>query len=122
MAASGARFFDGLGQRGAVRIEALEFVSALPTYFTLTMVMPLVIVKPMATVSKSALKAKMLEYFRKVEETGEELIVTDNNEPVLRVVPIRKRVPAATLFADVRGKLVYHEDPLAPTTDEWTET
>jgi antitoxin (DNA-binding transcriptional repressor) of toxin-antitoxin stability system len=64
----------------------------------------------------------MLEYFRRVEETGEELIVTDNNEPVLRVVPIRKRVPAATLFGDVRGKVVYHEDPLAPTTDEWTET
>jgi hypothetical protein len=33
-------------------------------------------------VSKSALKAKMLEYFRRVEETGEELIVTDNGEPV----------------------------------------
>lgn len=74
------------------------------------------------TVSKSALKARMLEYFRRVEETGEELIVTDNNEPVLRVVPIRKRVAAATMFADVRGKVVYHEDPLAPTTDEWTET
>jgi prevent-host-death family protein len=75
----------------------------------------------METVSKSVLKAKMLEYFRRVEETGEELVVTDNNEPVLRVVPIRKRVPAATLFADVRGKVVYSEDFLAPTTDEWSE-
>jgi prevent-host-death family protein len=75
----------------------------------------------METVSKSVLKAKMLEYFRRVEETGEELVVTDNNEPVLRVVPIRKRVPAATLFADVRGKVVYSEDLLAPTTDEWSE-
>lgn len=76
----------------------------------------------MELVSKSVLKAKMLEYFRRVEETGEELVVTDNNEPVLRVVPIRKRVPAATMFADVRGKVIYHEDPLAPTTDEWIET
>jgi len=76
----------------------------------------------MEPVSKSALKAKMLEYFRKVEESGEELIVTDNNVPVLRVVPIRKRVPAATAFADVRGKVVYLEDPLAPTTDEWSES
>jgi prevent-host-death family protein len=73
----------------------------------------------MDSVSKSALKAKMLEYFRKVEETGEELVVTDNNQPVLRIVPIRKRVPAATLFADVRGKVVYREDPLAPTSEEW---
>lgn len=76
----------------------------------------------MDSVSKSALKAKMLEYFRRVEESGEELVVTDNNEPVLRIVPIRKRVPAATLFADVQGRVVYHEDPVAPTSSEWPET
>jgi prevent-host-death family protein len=76
----------------------------------------------MDVVSKSALKAKMLEYFRRVEETGIELVVTDNNEPVLRIVPIRKRVPAATLFADVRGRVKYHEDPVAPTTGEWPDT
>ncbi len=76
----------------------------------------------METVSKSALKAKMLEYFRRVEETGTELVVTDNNEPVLRIVPIRKRVPAAELFADVRGRVSYQEDVLAPTTEEWSET
>jgi prevent-host-death family protein len=75
----------------------------------------------MDPVSKSALKARMLEYFRRVEDTGEELIVTDNNVPVLRIVPIRKRVPAALLFADVRGRVVYHADPLAPTSDEWPE-
>ena len=76
----------------------------------------------MDSVSKSALKAKMLEYFRRIEESGEELVVTDNNEPVLRIVPIRKRVPAATLFADVQGKVVYREDPLASTGAEWPET
>lgn len=75
----------------------------------------------MERVSKSALKAKMLEYFRRVEESGEELIVTDNNVPVLRIVPLRKRRSAAELFADVRGRVRYHEDPLAPTSDEWTE-
>lgn len=63
----------------------------------------------------------MLEYFRRVEETGEELIVADNNEPVLRIVPIGKRVPADTLFADARGRVVYHEDLLSPTSDEWPE-
>lgn len=76
----------------------------------------------MDVVSKSALKAKMLEYFRRVEETGVELVVTDNNEPVLRIVPIRKRVPAAALFADVRGRVIYREDPVSPTTDEWPDT
>lgn len=75
----------------------------------------------MDPVSKSALKAKMLEYFRKVEETGEELVVTDNNQPTLRIVPIRRRVPAEVAFADVRGKVVYHEDITAPT-GEWPQT
>lgn len=75
----------------------------------------------MNTVSKSALKAKMLEYFRRVEETHEELIVTDNNRPVLRILPIQQRRSAADVFADVRGRVVYHEDILAPTIDEWPE-
>jgi prevent-host-death family protein len=74
------------------------------------------------TVSKGVLKAKMLEYFRRIEETGTELIVTDNNRPVLRIIPIRKRVPAAETFGDVRGRVVYHEDVLTPTTAEWPET
>lgn len=60
----------------------------------------------MTIVSKSALKARMLEYFRQVEQTGEELIVTDNNRPVLKVVRISTRQPAAEVFADVRGRIV----------------
>ena len=76
----------------------------------------------MDPVSKSALKARMLEYLRRVEETGEELVVTDNNVPVVRIVPIRQRRPASEVFGDVRRRVVYHEDVLAPTIDEWPET
>lgn len=76
----------------------------------------------MDPVSKGILKAKMLEYLRKVEETGEELIVTDNGVPAVRIVPIRRKRPASEVFAGVRGRVVYHEDVLTPTTDEWTET
>jgi prevent-host-death family protein len=76
----------------------------------------------MITVSKSALKAKMLEYFRQVEETGEDLVVTDNGRPVAKVVAIRARTSAAEAFGDVRGHVVYHDDLLAPTIDEWPET
>lgn len=78
--------------------------------------------RSMSTVSKSLLKAKMLEYLRQVEETGEELVVTDNGRPVVMVVPIRTRTSAAEAFGDVRGRVVYREDILAPTTDEWPET
>jgi len=72
-------------------------------------------------VSKSQLKAKMLEYFRRVEETGEELVVTDNGRPVIRVVPIRRTRDAADLFGDVRGRAVYNGDILEPTSDEWPD-
>lgn len=41
----------------------------------------------MVIVSKSALKARMLEFFREVERTGEELVVTSDGVPVLKVVP-----------------------------------
>jgi len=75
----------------------------------------------MKMISKSALKARMLEYFRRVEETGEELVVTDHNRPVLRISPIRDRTPSAETFSDVRSRVVYHGDVLAPTTEEWSE-
>jgi prevent-host-death family protein len=75
----------------------------------------------MPTVSKSALKAKMLEYLREVERTGEELIITDNQRPVLKIVPVRKKLTAAEIFADVRGKVVYDEDIMTPLTDEWDD-
>lgn len=76
----------------------------------------------MSEVSKSVLKAKMLEYLRRVEETGEELIVTDNGRPVVKVVPIARRRSARDLFADVRGRVVYHADIMAASSDEWPET
>lgn len=76
----------------------------------------------MDPVSKSALKAKMLEYFRMVEQTGEELIVTDNNRPVLKVVPIRTRKSAREVFADAQGKVRYRDDDLLESTaEEWPE-
>jgi len=75
----------------------------------------------MITVSKNVLKAKMLEYFRRVEEDGEELIVTHNQVPVLKVVPLKKRRTAKEVFGDVRGRIKYHGDLLEPTTDEWPD-
>jgi prevent-host-death family protein len=75
----------------------------------------------METVSKSELKARMLEYFRRVEKTGEELVVTSHGKPVARVVPYRQKVSVAELFKDLRGKVVYRADILEPTTDEWSD-
>lgn len=41
------------------------------------------------TVSRSKFKARPLEYFRKGERTGQELVVTDRGRPVLKIVPYR---------------------------------
>ena len=76
----------------------------------------------MKVVSKSTLKAKMLEYFREVEASGEELIVTSNGQPVLKVMPYRQKLTVDEAFADLRGKIRYHGDLLEPTTAEWEAT
>ena len=80
----------------------------------------------MATVSKSALKARMLEYFRQVEETREPLVVTDHGRAVLRVVPlVPVKRPAHEVLAEYRaratGSLWFAGDPDAPTSDEWAD-
>lgn len=75
----------------------------------------------MITVSKSELKAKMLEYFRKVEQTGEEIIVTSNHVPILKVSPLLKRKTPEEVFSAFQGKVVYKDDILNDTSDEWAD-
>lgn len=77
----------------------------------------------MKTVSKARLKAGMLGMFREVERTGVPLVVTDHGRPVLKVLPYEPgRLTPDEAFADVRGKVRYRGDLLAPTTSEWSET
>ena len=52
------------------------------------------------TISKGKLKAKMLEYFREVEATGEPLIVTDHGRQVLEVRPIKKQSTTEEVLAE----------------------
>lgn len=71
------------------------------------------------TISKSKLKAKMLEIFRQLEASGEELIVTDRDKPVLKIVPIKSKQTSVELFGAVQGRVRYHEDINTPTITEW---
>ena len=64
----------------------------------------------------------MLEHFRQLEESGEEIVVTSHGKPVLRVMPYSPKQSPETVFADLRGKLVYHGDVLEPEAEEWEET
>ena len=75
----------------------------------------------MVTVSKSVLKARMLEFFRQVEQTGEELVVTNAGVPVLKVVPFTQKQTVQSAFADVRGNLTWTGDLNEPTLSEWAD-
>lgn len=80
----------------------------------------------MKTVSKGNLKAKMLEYFRDVERTGEPLVVTDHGRAVLEVRPIRRESTIQDVLAEYRSgsgagcEGIPTEEILAPIpAEEW---
>ena len=68
-------------------------------------------------VSKSEFKAKALEFFRRVESSGESMVITDHGKPALEVRPYRgaERDPLAVLH----GSVLRYDDPLAPIDVEW---
>ncbi len=69
-------------------------------------------------ISKSAFKAKALEYFREVESTGEELVITDHGKPVLKVVPYSYDPVEA--LRSLRGTVLRYDDPLEPVgLEDW---
>ncbi len=80
-------------------------------------------------VSKAKLKAKMLEYFREVERTGEPLIVTDHGREVLEIRPVvPQKQPVAEVVADLRQQLfgssfakISEEELMAPAWREEDE-
>jgi len=75
----------------------------------------------MITVSKSKLKAKMLGIFREIEKTGEEVVVTDNKKPVLKIVSLKEKKSFDEAFADIQGKMEYTDDIYESTQEEWGE-
>lgn len=70
----------------------------------------------MPVVSKSRFKSHALEYFRQIQQTGEELIITDNNKPVLKIVPYSEDPLSA--LKSLRDMVVSFEDPLEPVGQE----
>ena len=70
------------------------------------------------TVSKSQFKPRSLEYFRRIEQTGEELVITDHGRPVLRILPYIDDPEAC--FHGLRNTVLRYDDPLEPVgVDEW---
>lgn len=69
-------------------------------------------------VSKSKFKAHALEYFRQVEETGEEFTITDHGQPVLKVIPYSPNSEESLKV--LRNSVLKYEDPTEPVgLEDW---
>ena len=71
------------------------------------------------SVSKSQFKPHSLEYFRKIEQTGEELVITDHGRPVLKVVPYV--ADPEECFRGLRNTVLQYDAPLEPVGVECWE-
>ena len=67
---------------------------------------------PPNTVSKAAFKARALEILRRVQATGEPVIITDRGRPVLRLEPYFGDEDA--VLASLRGSVLAYVDPTEP--------
>jgi prevent-host-death family protein len=69
-------------------------------------------------VPKSQFKPHALRYFREVEQTGKEIIVTDRGKPVLKVVPYSEN-PEVWL-KPLRGSVLKYRAPMEPVSvEDW---
>lgn len=69
-------------------------------------------------VAKSKMKAHCSKYFREVERTGSELIITDRGKPVLKLVPYAQ--DPAEMLETLRGTVVRYDDPTDPVAvEDW---
>jgi antitoxin (DNA-binding transcriptional repressor) of toxin-antitoxin stability system len=70
------------------------------------------------SVSKSQFKPHSLEYFRKIEQTGESLVITDHGHPVLKIVPYV--ADPEECFRGLRNTVLHYDAPLEPVGDtDW---
>ena len=70
------------------------------------------------TVSKSKLKARMLELFREVEASGEPLVVTDRGKEVLVIQPVRPTSVGRSFGGMILGESTTILPPAKPQASE----
>jgi len=69
-------------------------------------------------ISKSQFKPRALEYFRRVEKTGKELIISDHGKPVLKIVPYTENPEEA--LKTLRDTVIKYDDPTEPVgLEDW---
>ncbi len=68
------------------------------------------------TLSKAKFKPKVLEYLRQVENSGEEIVITDRGRPVVRIVPYEQ--DHEHILGPLRGSVLEYVDPTEPVGEE----
>ena len=74
----------------------------------------------MKTIAKSEFKPKAFEYFRIVESTGEEILITDHGRPVLKIVKYSDS--DNDILESMKGTVTYYDEPKEPVAVEDWET
>lgn len=70
------------------------------------------------TVSKSKFKAKALEYFRIIQETGQPMLVTHNDKAVIKVIPFADNTE--TNLKALFGSVLKYDHPMDPVgLEDW---
>ena len=69
-------------------------------------------------ISKSKFKPRALKYFREVERTGKEIIISDRGKPVLKIVPYTESPEEALKV--LRDTVIEYDDPTEPAgLEDW---
>jgi prevent-host-death family protein len=71
---------------------------------------------PVTRISKANFKAHALEIFRRVQETGEPVLITDRGRPVLRLEPYYGDDDA--VLASLRDSVLSYGKPTEPVGDD----
>jgi len=68
--------------------------------------------------SKTKFKARALEVFRNIEQSGDTIIITDHGKPKIEIRKIRRREVSPVEL--LKGSVVKYESPTAPVSvDDW---
>ena len=69
-------------------------------------------------ISKSKFKPKALHYFRIVQESGKEIIISDHGKPVIKIIPYTD--DSEDRLHLLRNSVKTYADPTEPVgLDEW---
>ncbi|WP_159787515.1 type II toxin-antitoxin system Phd/YefM family antitoxin [Sodalinema gerasimenkoae] len=76
----------------------------------------------MKTIDKNQIAGNFLEILEQIKLKGEDVLVTEDDQPILKISPYQKSPTTAELFGKMRGKVQYFEDLTQLTLDKWLDS